>query len=191
MLRHIGTNTIETERLLLRKFLFDDSGDMLKYWAADERVQKSYGEPVYSTEAEVTGLLEKYIGGYEKSDFYRWAIVERSSGRCIGQVAFYLVDSRNSFAEIEYCIGVDYQRRGYAAEAAKAVIKYGFEQAGFHKIQICHRSNNLPSKRVIEKCGFVYEGALRDYFLIDGKFYDRLYYSILENEYFQSLKGGK
>lgn len=183
MLSHIGTQTIETERLILRRFSYSDCGDMLKYWASDERVQKSYCEPVYSTEKEVNALLDKYIGTYEHNDCYRWAMIEKKTGFCIGQIAFYLVDSSNHFAEIEYCVGVDFQCRGYASEAAKAVIDYGFNKIQLHKVQICHRSNNMPSKKVIEKCGFSYEGALRDYFFIDGKYYDRLYYSILREEY--------
>lgn len=182
-MRSAGTETIETERLLLRKFSFSDSSDMLRYWAADERVQHSYCEPVYSTEEEVGKLLDKYISSYDSNDYYRWAVIEKESGCCIGQIAFFLVDCKNHFAEIEYCIGTDFQNRGYASEAAKAVIAFGFEKAELHKIQICHRSNNLPSKRVIEKCGFTYEGTLRDYFFIDGKYFDRLYYSILRDEY--------
>ena len=62
--------------------------------------------------------------------------------------------NQQRFAEIEYCIGSAFQRCGYATEATNAVIRFGFEKAELHKIQICHRSNNLPSKRVIEKCGF-------------------------------------
>ncbi|MGN1087003.1 MAG: GNAT family N-acetyltransferase, partial [Porcipelethomonas sp.] len=143
-----------------------------------------YGEPVYSTAEEVNGLLEKYISSYDSSDYYRWAIIEKKSNCCIGQIAFFLLDQKNHFAEIEYCIGVDFQRRGYASEATKAVIRFGFERAELHKIQICCRENNLPSKRVIEKSGFTYEGALRDYFFIDGQYYDRLYYSILHDEYY-------
>ena len=52
-----------------------------------------------------------------------------------------------------------------------------------HKVQICHKSINIPSRRVIEKCGFIYEGALRDYFYMDGQYVDRLYYSILKDEF--------
>lgn len=182
-MKSVGTVTIETERLVLRRFAFSDSADMLKYWISDENIQHSYCEPVYSTESEVAALLDKYISSYSSLDYYRWAVIEKSSGHCIGQIAFFLVDCKNHFAEIEYCIGADFQNRGYATEAAKAVIRFGFEKAEFHKIQICHRSNNLPSKRVIEKCGFTFEGALRDYFYIDGKYYDRLYYSFLRNEY--------
>ncbi len=186
-MKSVGTGTIETERLLLRRFDFSDSSDMMKYWVADERVQPSYGEPVYSTEAEVKELLNKYISSYDSKDYYRWAVIEKKSDCCIGQIAFFLVNCKNHFAEIEYCIGVDYQRQGYASEATRAVVKYGFEKAELHKIQICHRSNNLPSKRVIEKCGFTYEGALRDYFFIDGQYYDRLYYSILHDEYLNEI----
>ena len=68
-------------------------------------------------------------------------------------------------------------------EAVKAVIKYGFDKINLNKVQVCHRSTNTPSKKVIEKCGFVYEGTLRDFFFEDGQYYDRLYYSILKSEY--------
>ncbi|MBR3463836.1 MAG: GNAT family N-acetyltransferase, partial [Clostridiales bacterium] len=73
--------------------------------------------------------------------------------------------------------------KGYATEATKALIKYGFEQIGLHKVQICVRPSNTPSKRVIEKCGFTFEGTLRDYFYIDGKYEGRMYYSILKDEF--------
>lgn len=183
-MKSVGTEIIETERLLLRRFVRTDCSDMLRYWVADKRVQPSYGEPVYSTVEEVNGLLDKYISSYDDNFYYRWAVIEKKSDCCIGQIAFFLIDRKNHFAEIEYCIGVDFQRRGYATEATKAVIKFGFERSEFHKVQICCRANNLPSKRVIEKSGFTYEGSLRDYFFIEGQYYDRLYYSILRDEYY-------
>lgn len=58
MLTHIGTDTIETERLILRKFKISDDEAMLKYWIADEKIQSLYSEPVYTTKAEVDELLE-------------------------------------------------------------------------------------------------------------------------------------
>ena len=73
MLTHVGTQTIETARLLLRPFTYTDGESMLKNWVADERVQFMYAEPVYITEEAVKGLLDKYIGAYEKTDTYnRW-----------------------------------------------------------------------------------------------------------------------
>lgn len=183
MLTHNGTKTIETERLILRKFEYSDDEAMLKYWVADEKIQSLYSEPVYSTKTEVKGLLDKYIGSYEREDYYRWAVIEKASGVCIGQIAYFLVDSKNHFAEIEYCIGTAFQCKGYATEATKAVIAYGFNEMNLHKVQICTKTINAPSKRVIEKCGFTYEGTLRDYFYMNGEYVGRHYFSILRSEY--------
>ena len=183
MLTHIGTKTIETERLILRRFEYADDDAMLKNWVADEKIQSLYSEPVYSTKAEVKGLLDKYIGSYEREDYYRWAVIEKASGECIGQIAYFLVDSKNHFAEIEYCIGSAFQCKGYATDATKAVIDYGFNEINLHKVQICTKTINAPSKRVIEKCGFTYEGTLRDYFYMNGEYVGRLYLSILRSEY--------
>ncbi|MCI8497658.1 MAG: GNAT family N-acetyltransferase [Clostridiales bacterium] len=190
MLHHVGTQVIETERLILRPFVYEDNEAMLENWAADEQVQSMYCEPVYPTKAAVRELLYKYISSYKKDDYYRWAVLSKENNRCIGQIAFFLVDSGNRFAEIEYCIGSAFQCRGFATEAAKAVIRFGFETVHFHKIQICHMSTNAASKRVIEKCGFHFEGTLRDYFFINGGCVDRLYYSMLESEYEKSCGNG-
>jgi len=183
MLTHIGTKTIETERLVLRRFEYTDNEAMLKNWVADEKIQSLYSEPVYSTKAEVKGLLDKYIGSYEREDYYRWAVIEKASGECIGQIAYFLVDSKNHFAEIEYCIGAEFQCKGYATEATRAVIAFGFKEMNLHKVQICTKTINAPSKRVIEKCGFTYEGTLRDYFFMNGEYVGRHYFSILRSEY--------
>ncbi len=50
-------------------------------------------------------------------------------------------------------------------------------------MQVCHREGNIASRGVIRKCGFTYEGTLRDYFFTEGKYIDRLYYSMLESEF--------
>ncbi len=183
MLTHTGTQTIETERLILRRFAYSDDEAMLVNWVADVNVQSLYSEPVYTTKAEVKTLLDKYIGSYAQDSAYRWAIILKETGTCIGQIAYFLMDSKNHFAEIEYCIGEAFQRRGYATEATLAVIRYGFEAINLHKVQICHKASNVPSKKVIEKCGLTYEGTLRDYFYMDGQYVDRLYYSILRDEW--------
>ncbi|MBQ5315959.1 MAG: GNAT family N-acetyltransferase [Oscillospiraceae bacterium] len=179
---HTGTQTIETERLILRRFEYSDTDAVFKNWASDEQVQKMYSEPTYETAEAVKGLLDKYIGSYERDDYYRWAVTLKD-GECIGQIAYFMVDSKNHFAEIEYCIGAAFQKNGYATEAAKAVIAYGFDSIGLHKVQICCKTINTKSRRVIEKCGLTYEGTLRDYFFMDGEYVGRMYFSILKGEY--------
>ncbi len=183
MLTHCGTKSIESENLILRQFSYNDNKDMLDYWVSDPDIQLMYSEPIYTTEEEVKELLDKYITSYSQDSYYRWAIIEKSTQICIGQIAFFLVDSKNHFGEIEYCIGSQFQRKGYASEAVKAILKYGFEKINFHKIQVCHKENNIASQGVIRKAGFKYEGTLRDYFYMDGKYVSRLYYSLLKSEW--------
>lgn len=179
----IGTKTIETQRLILRKFDIDDTKAVFENWASDENVQSFYREPVYETFDKTKELVENYIEKYKDNDVYRWAVTLKETDECIGQIAYYFVDTNNNNAEIEYCIGGAFQKKGYATEAAKAVIDFGFKKMQLHKISISHMGGNEKSKRVIEKCGFHFDGTWRDYFYIDGEYIDRLYYSLLENEY--------
>jgi len=69
MLKETFTETINTERLILRKFESSDVESVFNNWASDPEVQLNYGEPVYSTTGEVKALLEKYISGYERANF--------------------------------------------------------------------------------------------------------------------------
>ena len=178
-----GTGRIETERLILRAFRYSDVPSMMRNWVSDDEVQWMYGEPSYKTKEEVTALLDEYIGRNQSGYYYRWAVIEKESEECIGQVAYFLVDSDNRFAEIEYCIGTAFQGKGYATEATKAVIGYGFDKIGLNKVQICVRPSNKASGKVIKKCGFKEDGTLREYFFRDGAYEDRMYFSILKDEY--------
>ena len=178
-----GTQEIVTDRLLLRAFTYDDADQMFRNWASDEEVQHNYGEPAYGTLEAVQELLAKVIAKYDDGYFYRWVITERETGECVGMAAYFLVDQGNHFGEIEYCIGKAFQGKGYATEACRAVIRYGFEKIGFNKVQICCRPANVASNKVIDKCGFTYEGTLREYFYRDGKYEGRKFYSILRSEY--------
>ncbi len=150
-MHHCGTLTIDTPRLLLRRFEAGDLMDMLGNWASDPAVQTEYGEPVYSTAQEAEGLLNRYIVGYSSDSFYRWAVIEKDSGRNIGQIAFCRVYEELRTAEIEYCIGTDFQGRGYAGEALSAVIGNIFANTDFQWLEAYHRAENTKSGRVLEK----------------------------------------
>jgi len=188
MLNHFGTQTISSERLVLRPFRYTDDEDMLAYWVSDPKIQSLYSEPTYATKEEVRGLLEKYINSYERLDYYRWAVIEKELNICIGQLAIFLVDNKNHFCEIEYALGSKFHRKGYATEAVKAILEFCFNQINFHKVQVCHKEGNIASQGVIKKCNFTYEGTLRDFFYVDGGYVDRLYYSMLKDEYIKQFK---
>ncbi len=189
MLTHVGTKIIETKRLILRRFEYSDIDSMLRNWIADEQTQWDYGEPYYSTPEAVKGLFDtKYIVSYSKDDYYRWAVIEKESGECIGQIAYFSVDTDNQHGEIEYVIGPAFQGKGYATEMTRAVIGFGFEKINFNRIEIDCRTENEASRRVIEKCGLTYEGVFRDFFWRKDHFEGRRVFSILKSEWKNSLK---
>lgn len=181
----IGTQLIETDRLILRRFMYSDLDDMLEHWISLTEVQKNYGEPVYTTIDETMNLLDKWISSYDKEDFYRWAIISKESGLNIGQIAFYKVNSKNQYVDVEYCIGKEYWGNGYATEALKGVINFVFNKMNFNRVQAFHRSKNITSGRVLEKAGMKYEGRLKQYVLHNGVFDDCIMYAILKEEWKQ------
>ena len=150
-MNHCGTQIIETKRLLLRPFVLSDAADLLELWIADQAVQSEYGEPTYETVDAVEGLLQKWIAGYESPAFYRWAMIEGESGRCIGQIAFCRVYEDCRAAEIEYCVSRSRWGRGYAGEALQAVIEHIFVHTDFAWLEAYHRAENTRSGRVLEK----------------------------------------
>lgn len=150
-MKHYGTKTFETTRLICRPFTIDDYKDMYDNWASNPNIQLEYGEPVYSTISEVKELLNNYLNGYSNSDYYRWAIIEKTSGMNIGQIAFCRVYSDCCTAEIEYCIGQRFWGNGYAGEALHSLIDYTFKNTDFTKLEAYHRIENTKSGRVLEK----------------------------------------
>ena len=150
-MKHCGTQKIETERLMLRPFEAKDGHDMLELWIADPDVQREYGEPVYETMDAVQALLDKWIAGYEQPSFYRWAMVEKESARCIGQIAFCRVYEDCRAAEIEYCVSAQRWGRGYAGKALQAVLDQIFANTDFAWLEAYHREENKKSGRVLQK----------------------------------------
>lgn len=150
-MKHCGTQIIETKRLRLRPFVLSDAADLLELWIADPNVQSEYGEPTYETMEAVEGLLNKWIAGYESPAFYRWAMIEGESGRCVGQIAFCRVYEDCRAAEIEYCVGSSRWGRGYAGEALAAVIDHIFAHTDFAWLEAYHRAENEKSGRVLQK----------------------------------------
>jgi putative acetyltransferase len=85
---------------------------------------------------------------------------------------------------IGYVLAQDCWGQGYMSEAVKRAMRYGFEEMNLRLMSISHYTFNDRSRRVIEKCGFVYEGLLRQTFLrYDGAVFDEAAYSITKNEW--------
>lgn len=115
-----------------------------------------------------------------------WAIREKDTGKIIGSIGMEPDRRREGVnsREMGYSLAREAWGNGYMTEAAKAVMDYAFEEFGLTVMGICTSPENKRSQRVIEKCGFQYEGRQRrGYRILDGTDRDNLTYSILREEW--------
>ena len=173
--------TVETERLRLRPWMDDDAPDLFAY-ASNPNVGPHGGWKPHTDLAESEEILRTlFLGKYSS-----WAIEDRSAGRVIGSIGFEPDTKRdgNFCMELGYALAEDMWGKGLMTEAARAAIQYGFERMGLGMIAIYRDPRNHRSGRVIEKCGFVYEGILRRAHVVyDGEVRDVACYSMTREEY--------
>ena len=162
MLNHIGTQTLETERLILRKFEISDADDMFNNWANDDRVTKYLSWPTHSNVEITKALMQEWATTYDK-ETYNWAIVNKCSNSVIGSITVVAKSNQDEWAEIGYCIGRDYWGKGLTLEALKALIEFLIKKVGYNRIQAIHYEENKASGRVMQKAGMKYEGVKREY----------------------------
>ena len=106
-------------------------------------------------------------------------------GTVIGDIALQDIDWQNRCCSLGYGLTkLEYRCKGYATDAAKTILKYGFYHLGFERISSSTQENNIGSQRVLEKCGFILEGRERKAKYFAGTRHDRLIYGLLAEEYF-------
>lgn len=187
-MKHLGTVTLETDRLILRKTLPDDYKQMFDNWASDERVTRYLTWQPYKCAEDLKNTYHQYLlEKQENSDFYDWKIVLKETGEVIGSIG--VVDKREDIAEAEigYCMGFNWWHRGIMTEAFKAVIKFLFEEVGFNRIYAHHDVENPHSGDVMRKCGLQFEGTLRQGGKNNRGIVDINQYAIIREDYFNSV----
>ncbi len=113
----------------------------------------------------------------------RLGIFERETGLLVGNVELDAVDPRRRQAELGYWVRADRTGRGYAGEAARAMLWYAFETLRMHKVRADVAVGNVASARVLDKLGFVREGTLREDRLIGNDFVDHWRFGLLAREF--------
>lgn len=160
-MKHLGTQMIETERLILRRYSPKDAQAMFDNWASDDEVTKFLMWPTHSSVEVSRSVLQDWLGHYAEDDYYHWAIVLKETGVPVGDIAVVGQNSDVCSAEIGYCIGRKWWHQGITSEALQAVIDFLFEEAGFLRIEARHDPRNPHSGGVMKKCGMQFEGILR------------------------------
>lgn len=182
-MRHCGTQRIETDRLVLRRFVPEDAAAMYKNWASDEEVTKFLSWPTHSSQEVSRYVTEDWVQSYSDESYYQWAIVLKENGdEPIGSIAVVKMEEDVSMAQIGYSLGRTWWHKGITSEALKAVMDFLFDVVDVNRIEAKHDSRNPNSGKVMQKCGMKYEGTLRSSARNNQGIYDACYYSVLKAE---------
>ena len=142
---------LETSRLRIRSFLPQDL-DAYFSIVADADVMKYLGGRLSKEQAE--RYIERAIKTEQTSGFSRYAVIEKGGGRFVGMCGFAPV---KDYIDLGYRFGKDVWGKGFATEAASAIVALGFEEHGFGEIVGLTHPENIASIGVLEKLGFTYQ----------------------------------
>jgi len=180
---HLGTVRLETGRLVLRRFVETDAGDIFNNWANDPQVTIYLSWQPHGDISVTRGLMEEKLRAYEGQAHYQWAMELKATGQVIGQVIVGGHNDATRSVGIGYVMGRAWWNRGYMTEALRRVIKFFFEEVGANRVEATHDPRNPGSGRVMQKAGMAYEGTLRQAGWSNQGVGDRLCYAILASEY--------
>ncbi len=174
---------IATERLLLRDFVTDDWPDVLAY-QRDPRYLQFYPW-ADRTEAEVRRFVKLFVDQQTERPRrnFQFAITFPDGGQVIGNIGIRRKPENDWEADIGYELAPEYWGRGYATEAALAIVDFGFRELGLHRVSSWCIADNAASARVLERVGLRPEGRLRENEHFKGRWWDTLLYGLLESEW--------
>jgi ribosomal-protein-alanine N-acetyltransferase len=142
---------LDTERLMLRPLEKDDAEDLHAVHSDPSTFEFIGSQPARSLD-ETRARIARVAADFEGRGFAMAAVVERAGGRVIGDSGLQLLEGGPD-VEVGYRLGREYRGRGYATEAARAWLAYGFETLGLDRILAVAWPENTASTRVMEKCG--------------------------------------
>ncbi|QPM88957.1 GNAT family N-acetyltransferase [Pseudooceanicola algae] len=183
MLRNRRKVRIETERMVLRPPIHADYRDWttLRHssmdfltpwepaWSEDHLSRRSFTNRVYWAQRSVTGGTAVPL-----------FLLNRADDRLLGAITLDNIRRGPSLSgTLGYWIGERYARQGYMREAISAVVHHAFHRLDLSRIEAACLPENTPSRRLLESCGFKYEGVAQSYLQIDGRWRTHVLYAAL------------
>ena len=171
--------TLHTDRLVLRPYSLADVADLVRLAGAREVAATTLRIPHPYREQDAVDFITSSQADADVGAGVRFAVTLRDNGQLCGGVGLR-IEAAHQHAELGYWLGLPYWGHGYATEAARATVAYGFDTLGMHRIYASCFSHNQVSARVLEKIGMTYEGRLRGHICKWERFYDLEMYGMVK-----------
>jgi len=172
---------IETDRLILRRYTFDDMDDIVELVSHPSVAQ--VGSKIKASAPEVKKHIEfqNSLEPFELDKCFDLGIEHKENNKIIGFVG--LIRKSHLQAEVGWALHIGFRGKGYATEAVRALISYAFDKLALHRIWADTSNINIPSIKVMERLGMRREGHYRESEFQDGHWVDLLVYAILVDEW--------
>jgi ribosomal-protein-alanine N-acetyltransferase len=174
--------TLTTERLTLRPFQLDDAWDVERLAGMREIADTTLNIPHPYPLGAATAWIESHPPAWTDGTNATFAIVETKTGKLVGAISL-MIKREHRRAELGYWIARDRWNNGYATEASRRILDFGFESLGMHRIEARHFVRNAASGKVMQKLGMQREGVERDWAIKWDRYESGVVYSILETEW--------
>jgi [ribosomal protein S5]-alanine N-acetyltransferase len=178
----LPTPTLRTARLLLRPF-DDADADALFALHSSASVLRYWDAPPWRERERADRFLAACRQLAAEGSGARPAIERLSDGAFIGWCGLTRWNPDHRSASLGYCLDEAAWGRGYATEAARALLQWAFDALDLNRVQAEADTRNLASARVLEKLGFVREGTLREDCVVDGDVSDSWVYGLIRREW--------
>jgi RimJ/RimL family protein N-acetyltransferase len=175
---------IKTARLSLRPFQLDDLDDLYSFYSREDVARYLYWTPRnrdQTREVLTRKTNQSQISG--EGDNLALAVAVQDSGRLIGEVSLSLLSAEHRQGSFGYVFHPDAGGRGFATEAAQAILQLGFEELGLHRIIGVCDPRNEPSWRLMERLGMRREAHFVQNEIFKGEWGDEYYYAMLADEW--------
>ncbi len=173
---------IQTERLLLRPFSTADAQAAQRLVSEKEFASTTSSIPHPYPDGAAKQWISTHQEEFERGESLVFAIVRRSDDMLIGTMSLQ-INPRHARGELAYWIGKPHWNSRYCTEAARAIVRYGFETLGLDCVCARQLTRNPASGRVMQKVGMAYEGTLRRHLRKWGQFEDLALYGLLREEF--------
>jgi RimJ/RimL family protein N-acetyltransferase len=172
-----------TERLILREFIKEDWPDMLAYQS--DPLYLRYYEWTDRTPEAVQEFVQMFLDQQQEQPRrkFQLAVTLKAGHQLIGTCGIRLKTADAREGDIGYELSPAYWGQGYATEAARAIVQFGFAELRLHRIWSWCIADNVGSWRVMEKIGMRREGRLRENEYFEERWWDTLLYAILDYEW--------
>lgn len=170
--------TLHTTRFQLRQLHRADAPALL-IQRSDARVMRYLDREPDTSLKQSVDLIDKINQSAADNLGITWGIARTGEDELLGTVGFWRLIPEHHRAEIGYGLHPDYWRQGIMSEVLATVLDFGFRQMKLHSVEANVNPDNLPSRKLLEKHGFVQEAYFRQNYFFRGQFLDSVIYSRL------------